>query len=118
MKYILIIIILILTSSCKGQNSRIPIPKSADILPGVQKDGKTNLYGILDKNLEIAVPFEYEELSKNLSNFMIAKKNGKWGVIDSKNNVIHKFIYNHIYFNPPYLVGSIEKDNISINCLI
>jgi hypothetical protein len=118
MKYIVILTILILNSSCKGQNNSLPIPKSADIFPGVQKDSKTNLYGILGNNLEISVPFEYEELSPSVSNFFIAKKNGKCGVIDSKNNVIHKFIYNHIYYTPPYLVGSIEKDNISTSCLI
>jgi len=118
MKYKLLITILLFYGSCKGQNEIIAPLQKDDLVQTVQFNKITKLYGILNDKLEVSVPFEYEELPNTVSDFMIAKKNGKYGVIDSKNNIIHQFDYSHIFYNPPYFIGSIKKENITSCCLI
>jgi len=48
---------------------------------------------------DIRIPAEYEELPTYYSSFMIAKKNGKFGVINGKNEVMIDFIYDRIEFH-------------------
>ena len=53
--------------------------------------GKQNgRYGFYDAKV-IYVPFEYDELPEQYSDFMLAKKRGKFGVIDRLNNIIVPF---------------------------
>lgn len=109
---------MLLNFSCKGQNSSTPIPKESDKSPGIQYDNQLKRFGVIGENLQITVPFDYNEIHPPVSEFMIAKKAEKYGVINSKNKVIHKFIYSHIFYNPPYMIGSITKDNNTYCCLI
>ncbi|MBK6525166.1 MAG: WG repeat-containing protein [Crocinitomicaceae bacterium] len=48
---------------------------------------------------EIVIPAEYDELPEFYSSFMIAKKNGKYGVINGKNEILIDFIYDKIEFH-------------------
>jgi hypothetical protein len=107
---IILKIIIFLLPFCYAQNNELREPPR--FVSGVQRDNKTKLFGIIGKDLEVMVPFEYEELDPTVSNFMIAKKKGKCGVINSKNTIIHEFKYDHIWFGAPYLIGTIGKDNI------
>lgn len=48
---------------------------------------------------DIVIPAEYEQLPNYYSSFMIAKKNGKFGVINGENEVLIDFIYDRIEFH-------------------
>lgn len=80
----------------------------------VEKDGKK---GVIDKNFEEIIPFEYEavgdrnnyvtfvelnsdlETTSELSTYPV-KKNGKWGIIDDRNKIRCPFDYDAI--DPDY----------------
>ena len=55
---------------------------------------KDNKFGALNYEGKVTIPFEYDELRGIYSspNF-IAKKNGKYGIIDKENTVEKEFIY-------------------------
>ena len=46
------------------------------------------LYGAFSKNIELVIPIEYEEISPLDDGMLGVKKNNKFGVVDSVNNVI------------------------------
>jgi hypothetical protein len=59
------------------------------------KDGKV---GLVDENLSIVIPFEYQTILPKRKNNFIAKLHGKYGVIDINNNKIVPFHYDGIDF--------------------
>ena len=79
--------------------------------------GDKNKYGILDTLGKIHIPAIYESIQKlnppidyhrGMHNIYIVKKNGKFGLIDAKNNTILPFKYDDYYvtdyFNNLYLI--------------
>ena len=58
-------------------------------------------YGLIDKNENIILPFEFDDYSAfriDFDNTAVAIKNGKYGVINIKDkNVIIDFIFDTIY---------------------
>lgn len=64
-----------------------------DILFPVQKDDKEmfvvmkdNLYGAINKNGEVIIPFEYESASANTYDCVAVQKNGMWGMLTASND--------------------------------
>jgi hypothetical protein len=54
-------------------------------------------YGLFNlSELRWTIPMEYEEMEDLDNNLFKAKKNGKWGIIDNKNNVIVPLEWNSI----------------------
>ena len=66
---------------------------SKPIIPKHLKKGKPTIfrwemmYGYI-LNDSILIPFEYEQLDEKFSDFMLAKRNGYWGAINKKGEVI------------------------------
>lgn len=57
-----------------------------------KKDGK---YGLVDKNENIVVDYQYDDaVEQNIYGYVAVKKDGKWGSIDSKGNVVCEPTYN------------------------
>ena len=57
-----------------------------------KKDGK---YGLVDKNENIVVDYQYDDaVEQNIFGYVAVKKDGKWGSIDSKGNVVCEPTYN------------------------
>lgn len=61
----------------------------------VKKDG---VYGYLDREGTVLIPFEYEMGAHEKNGLITVKKDGKIGVINSKNREILKFEYDAIYY--------------------
>ncbi len=68
---------------------------SADLETAFRVQNEQGLYGLIDGNEKIILPFEYDYMAKyQLSNnTLIVSKNGKFGVIDLKNNTKIDFKY-------------------------
>lgn len=70
-------------------------------------------YGFYDSRY-VYVPFIYDELPKEYSDFMIAKKDGKYGVIDRKGELVIPFDYDkirEIYWN---YKEKIKSENVMV----
>jgi hypothetical protein len=91
--------------SMKTEEGPADVPKFE--IPQNMKNGKprcfraqdTNLYGYF-KNDSILVPFEYEELDNQYSNFMRGKKQGKYGAINAKGQTIIPFEHVQLQHTP------------------
>lgn len=59
---------------------------------------KDNLFGCIELNGEVAVPFEYEKMLPNTFDVIIVNKEGNWGAITPNNEVIIPFEYHSILF--------------------
>jgi len=60
---------------------------------------RNKTYGSLDATGNVIIPFEYENIKIARSGELIpAKKNGKWGYINIKNEMVINFIYDEAYF--------------------
>lgn len=56
-------------------------------------------YGIINTKGHIIIPFEYDELKvAKPSDLIPAKKNGKWGYINLRNEVVIELAYDEAYF--------------------
>ena len=60
---------------------------------------KDNLYGVMGTDGAITVENQYEELKQLDNGYIVAKKDGKYGIIDNNNNEKLYFNYNSISFN-------------------
>lgn len=60
---------------------------------------KQNQYGVMKLTGETTIPASYEELKESKSGMFIAKKNGKYGVIDLNNEVKVEFKYLSISYH-------------------
>lgn len=54
-------------------------------------------YGMVNSNGNIVIPFEYEELYKQESGFIVGKRNGKAGVFDKNGKLRISFEYKDLY---------------------
>ncbi len=57
-----------------------------------------NLMGAIDKDANIIIPFEYEDISRFKGGFSVVKKNGFYGVINTKNEIILNITYSHLKY--------------------
>lgn len=81
-------------------------PNAAKEIPTSAYYGQQNgRYGFYN-NQDWFVPPVYDELDKVFSDFMVAKKSGKYGMIDRLNNIVIPFEYDKIFkLNKPYKRG-------------
>lgn len=56
-----------------------------------------NRYGMVYSNGRVVIPFDYEELQKLKSGFILGKKNRKTGLFDKNGKVKIPFQYNNLY---------------------
>ncbi len=73
------------SSIAKASNVRI---RSSAIM-----DREDEIFYGFKKDSKILIPFEYDELPSVLAPLMRAKKNQKYGIINSKNEIIVPFVY-------------------------
>lgn len=57
-----------------------------------------NLMGAIDKDANIIIPFEYEDISRFKGGFSVIKKQGLYGVINTKNEIILNITYSHLKY--------------------
>ncbi|MDW7694411.1 WG repeat-containing protein [Flammeovirgaceae bacterium SG7u.111] len=57
-------------------------------------------WGFMDKYGKLVIPADYDFAHDFVNQQAIVEKDGKWGVIDSDNNVVIDFQYSHISFLP------------------
>ena len=78
-----------------------------------QRDGLYGFTGEFDPEKPV-IPFIYQELPRQLSYTMIAKKDGKYGMITNRNVELLPFVYERLYlipskkirFNKEYVVAT------------
>jgi len=61
-----------------------------------KKAGYNKKYGFVDRNYNVIIPFEYEDVGDeidNMNDVFPVKKNGKWGYVNKYNRVIVPFKY-------------------------
>ncbi|MBK8623545.1 MAG: WG repeat-containing protein [Saprospiraceae bacterium] len=107
-KYLIIISIIVFVNENVFSQNEVKYLRPS----GVLKDFDTKKYGIIDKNGDTIVPFIYDLLPNSFSEKMIAKKNGKFGIINSKNQILVDFKYNELYSYHPYFI-TYTKNNKS-----
>lgn len=78
---------------------------------GVVRDLESGRYGIVGVHGDTLVPFMYESLPNTTSDRMIAKKDGKFGMINPQNVTLVDFEYDHIYAYHPYFVTVRKNKN-------
>lgn len=73
----------------------IKFPKNADDkeLFCVKRNGK---FGVIDREANTVIPFEYEDMTGNIFDFIGVKKSGKWGFVDTEGNNIVPLSYEAI----------------------
>ena len=64
-------------------------------ISGCAKVEKNKLYGIIDKQNQTIIPFEYSSLLY-WGNYIVAKRNGKYGILDRKGNPKSAFEFDNI----------------------
>src|SRR6056297_1414971 len=69
-----------------------------DIIPVAKSD--TGKYGIMNARGELVVPLKYDKIKsfamlRDVNNFIVFQRDGKWGVIDRFGNIIIPFLYAH-----------------------
>ena len=72
---------------------------------------KDGTYGIMTTEGEIKIPNQYESLEHLSNGYLIAKQNGKYGIIDSKNTTRVYFNYNSISYNEDANIYIAEDTN-------
>lgn len=55
-------------------------------------------YGYVSSNGEIIIPFDYEDIINESNGRIFVKKNGKWGIINKKNEQIMLCMYDYIAY--------------------
>lgn len=81
----------------KYYNFKFEEKKLTDIYPNntLYKSKKDGKYGFIDKNGNIIVNYQYDDVTEqNSFGYAGIKKDGKWGVIDSEGKVIQEPTYN------------------------
>lgn len=61
------------------------------------KDAVTRKWGVLDANFKVAVPLSYDLVYRFTESCMAAKKDGKVGIINVKNETLVPFEYDSVY---------------------
>lgn len=76
-------------------------------------NGYQKLYGCIDLNGNIIIPFEFEELHVNNLNYIRAVKNNKWGVINLNCKTIISFNYEFLgeFRNNLFVTGKAVENN-------
>lgn len=79
----------------------------------ITKQGKVTL---VDRDLKLLLPFEYEDVSESKSGYFVVRKNGKYGLVDTSNKVKIPLIYKELYFNckENLLIAKNEKAHYGI----
>lgn len=97
-------ILLCLISGTAYSQEETPIYKEPEKLPfkdakPTQQNGKTGLLNT--KTIELLIPFEYDEIEKISDAFpyVIAKQQGKYGILNAKGKVIIPFNYQQLEFH-------------------
>ncbi len=77
---------------------------------------ESNLYGILDKNLNEIVPFIYDDIItfSNSENEIVVKKSNKFGVINYENEPLKDLVYSGYQWNKEFLKLTKDKKVESI----
>ena len=85
-----------------------------------KKAGSNKKYGFVDKNYNIVIPFDYEDVGiavKNREDIFPVKQAGRWGYVNSKNQVVVPFRY--AYVSPVHNgFGWIRDHNFNISGLV
>lgn len=74
-----------------------------------------NKYGVMDLKGETIIPSEYEEIKEAKDSIFIAKKDGKYGVIDKDKNERIEFKYSKITYNKQADIYFAEDENYNTN---
>ena len=72
---------------------------------------KNNLYGIMKTTGEVVIEPTYEELKEAKAGILVAKKGGKYGVIDLSKNTKVEFKYNNINYDEKADIYITEDEN-------
>lgn len=64
-------------------------------IPGYAKVEKNKLYGVIDKQNQTIIPIEYSSL-RYWGNYIVAKRNGKYGILDRKGNPKSAFEFDRV----------------------
>ena len=63
-----------------------------------------NLMGAIDQDGNVIIPFEYEDISRFKGGFSVVKKQGLYGVINTKNEIILGITYHHLKYYDDILI--------------
>jgi len=78
---------------------------------------KDNLYGVMNTEGTIIIENTYENLEQLDNGYLVATKDGKCGVIDTKNNVKLYFNYNSIDYNKDLEIYIAEDTNFQASII-
>ena len=78
---------------------------------------KSNKYGVMKTTGEVTIEASYEELKETKSGIFIAKKDGKYGVIDLENNQKVGFKYQTMSYNEKADLYIAEDENFNNDLL-
>lgn len=68
-------------------------------------------YGVMNLNGDEIIPAEYEEIKEAKDSIFIAKKDGKYGIIDKEKNTKVEFNYSNITYNKQADIYLAEDEN-------
>ena len=70
-----------------------PLNKTDKEIFNVNKEGK---FGCVNRNGDVIIPFEYDNVLKNSFDLVSVKKNGKWGVLSTDNEIVIPIEYEDV----------------------
>lgn len=76
-----------------------PANKNDKEIFNVKKNGKC---GCVNRNGDIIIPIEYDDVIKNSFDFVPVKKNGKWGILSADNEIVVPIEYEDIVLPKMY----------------
>lgn len=98
------------TALDKGFDEIIEILKNAENGIIIKQKEK---YGVISKTGEAKIPAQYEELKEAKTGILIAKQNGKYGIIDIQKNPKVDYNYTSIYYNEKADLYVAEKEDFN-----
>lgn len=72
---------------------RFPMTKEDKELFCVKRNG---LFGVIDRDGNTMIPFEYSDMSANIYDVIAAKKDGKWGILDTEGKELVPLLYTDV----------------------
>lgn len=78
---------------------------------------KDEKYGVMKNNGDIVINSEFEDLKEAKEGILIAKKDGKYGIIDLQKNIKVEYIYASIQYNQSANLYIAEDENYNANIL-
>lgn len=77
----------------QGDRSKVPYRRLHTLRDGLYRAQKDRLWGVIDQQQKVLLPFEYEYVNQTDEGYLIVKKDGKFGVLNTSFQPVIPMLY-------------------------